>query len=104
MLAAFRVMARLKVLRGTAFDIFGRTAERRAERQAIADYEARLGEIVANLTATNHPDAVALAAVPLDIRGFGHVKEANRLLAQAKDAALAARFHASASATALAAE
>ena len=103
-LTAFRVLARLKFLRGTAFDIFGRTEERRAERQAIVDYEARLGEITAALTAADHADAVALAAVPLDIRGFGHIKEANRLRAQAKDAALAERFRAAAGTPALAAE
>jgi indolepyruvate ferredoxin oxidoreductase len=104
MLTAFRLLARLKFLRGTALDIFGRTGERRAERQAIADYETRLGEIIAGLTAANHPDAVALAAVPLDLRGFGHVKEANRLRAQAKDAALAARFGTATGAASLAAE
>ena len=70
----------------------------------IADYEARLDEIVATLAAANHADAIALAAVPLDIRGFGHVKEANWLRAQAKDAALAERFRAAAGPPALAAE
>jgi indolepyruvate ferredoxin oxidoreductase len=104
MLTAFRALARLKFLRGTAFDIFGRSEERRAERRAIVDYEGRLGEIVADLTAANHADAVALAGVPLDIRGFGHVKEANRLRAQTKDAALVARFRSPAGAAALAAE
>jgi indolepyruvate ferredoxin oxidoreductase len=104
MLAAYRVLARLKFLRGTAFDIFGRTAERRAERQLITDYEARLGEIIADLSAANLAPAVELAAVPLEIRGFGHVKEANRLRAKAKDAALAARLHAPAGTEAIAAE
>ncbi len=83
MLAAYRVLARLKFLRGTALDIFGRTAERRAERQAIVtDYEARLDEIIAR-SVGRQPRASgrALAAVPLEIRGFGHVKEANRLRA-----------------------
>jgi indolepyruvate ferredoxin oxidoreductase len=104
MLTAFRLMARLKFLRGTALDIFGRSEERRAERQAIVDYKARLAEIVTALGTGNHAEAIALAAVPLDIRGFGHVKEANRLRAQAKDAALAERFRAPAGAAALAAE
>jgi len=92
MLAGFRVLARLRGLRGTAFDVFGRTAERRAERQAITDYEAQLGEIVAGLKAANHAAAVDLAALPLEIRGFGHVKEANRQRAEAKTAGLIARF------------
>ena len=104
MLAAFRFLARLRGLRGTPLDIFGRTAERRAERQAIADYEARLEEIAARLDAGNHAAAVELAAVPLEIRGFGHVKEANRLRAEAKDAALLGRFRAPDGAPALAAE
>jgi indolepyruvate ferredoxin oxidoreductase len=98
------MLARLKFLRGTAFDIFGRTAERRAERQAIRDYETRLAEIVADLSAANHAAAVELAAVPLDVRGFGHVKEANRVRAAAKETMLAARFHAPADAGAIAAE
>jgi indolepyruvate ferredoxin oxidoreductase len=104
MLSAFRVLARLKGLRGTAFDIFGRTEERRAERQAIADYEARLGEIVAGLTEANLAAAIELAALPLEIRGFGHVKETNRRRAAAKEASLAARFRAPAGTPAIAAE
>jgi indolepyruvate ferredoxin oxidoreductase len=104
MMRAFGLLARLKFLRGTAFDIFGRTEERRAERQAITDYEARLGEIIGKLTAANHPAAVELAALPLDIRGFGHVKEANRRRAAIKEQSLVARFRASASAPAIAAE
>jgi indolepyruvate ferredoxin oxidoreductase len=92
MLPAFRLLARLKFLRGSAFDIFGRTAERRAERQAIADYEAQLGEIVAGLTTANLSAAIDLAAVPLDIRGFGHVKEANRRRAEAKTRIALTRF------------
>jgi indolepyruvate ferredoxin oxidoreductase len=104
MLAAYRVLARLKFLRGTAFDVFGRTAERRAERRSITEYEARLGEIIADLSPANLGAAVELAAVPLEIRGFGHIKEANRLRAKARDAALAARFHAPAGTAAIAAE
>jgi indolepyruvate ferredoxin oxidoreductase len=104
MLSAFRVLARFKGLRGTVLDIFGRTEERRAERQAIVDYEARLDEIVANLTQANHAAAVALTSLPLDIRGFGHVKEANRRLAATKEVSLLARFRAADGAQALAAE
>ncbi|HTW51387.1 MAG TPA: indolepyruvate ferredoxin oxidoreductase family protein, partial [Stellaceae bacterium] len=104
MLAGFRVLAKLKRLRGTPFDIFGRTGERRAERAAIAEYEAQLGEIAANLTKANLPAAVELAALPLEIRGFGHVKEANRRRAAQKAAGLLDRFRASAGTQALAAE
>jgi indolepyruvate ferredoxin oxidoreductase len=104
MLTAFRVLAKLKFLRGTAFDIFGRTEERRAERQAIADYETLLAEITASLTAENHAAAVELAALPLEIRGFGHVKEANRQRAATKAETLLVRFRDPQAAPAIAAE
>jgi len=104
MLSAFRLLAKLKFLRGTALDIFGRTEERRAERQAIADYKALLGEITAKLSAANLATAIDLAAVPLDIRGFGHVKEANRQRAASKTATLLARFRDPRSPQAIAAE
>jgi indolepyruvate ferredoxin oxidoreductase len=92
MLGMFRVLAKLRRLRGTAFDIFGRTAERRMERQLIAEYESVLDEIAAGLTSQNHGVAVELAALPMEIRGFGHIKEANRERAKAKEADLLARF------------
>src|SRR6202030_3149579 len=74
MMPAFRLLAKLKFLRGTAFDPFGRSAERRIERKLIADYEALLAEILGGLTPDNHHLAVALAAIPEKIRGYGHVK------------------------------
>jgi indolepyruvate ferredoxin oxidoreductase len=92
MLHAFRLLARLKGLRGTAFDIFGRTAERRAERRLIAEYEAVLDEIAAKLSPDNHHAAVALAALPSEIRGFGHIKEANLTRAKAREVELLAEF------------
>ncbi len=76
-LSAFKLMARLKGLRGTALDPFGRTEERRMERQLITEYEAQLSDICGELTTSNLVAATALAAYPLSIRGFGHVKEAN---------------------------
>jgi indolepyruvate ferredoxin oxidoreductase len=87
---AFKLLARLKGLRGTPFDIFGRTAERRMERQLIADYEAAVGEILARLSAQNHGLAVQIASIPEDIRGYGHVKEANVKKAKAREAELLA--------------
>ena len=92
MLGAFRVLARLRFLRGTGFDPFGRSAERRAERQLVADYEARLDEITQNLTPQNHAVAVELAQLPQEIRGFGHVKAANLNRVKAKEAELLRRF------------
>jgi indolepyruvate ferredoxin oxidoreductase len=94
MLGAFRVLAKLRRLRGTAFDIFGRTAERRMERQLVAEYETVLDEIAKGLTSQNHAVAIELAALPTEIRGFGHVKDANRERAKAKEADLLARFRA----------
>jgi indolepyruvate ferredoxin oxidoreductase len=76
MMPAFRVLARLKRLRGTWLDPFGQTAERRWERQLLADYETVLDRIEAGLTPGNHDIALKLAAYPQKIRGFGHVKEA----------------------------
>ena len=74
MFTAFRVLAKLKGLRGTPFDPFRWRAERKMERQLIAEYEDVLDEIVARLTPERHASAVALASMPDLIRGFGHVK------------------------------
>ena len=74
MMKAFRVLAALRGLRGTPLDVFGYSAERRAERALIADYEALCRELAAGLTPDNFATALALAALPEKIRGFGHVK------------------------------
>ncbi len=103
MLTVFRLLAKLRRLRGTRFDIFGRSEERRAERRLIAEHEAVLDEIVADLSPANHPAAVELASLPLEIRGFGHIKEASLARAKAKEAALLARFRSPSPAPALAA-
>jgi len=92
MLPAFRVLAKLKVLRGTPFDIFGYSEERRTERKLVADYEALLGEIIDKLTPGNHHIAVGLAAIPEKIRGFGHVKARHLVAAKADEAALRDQF------------
>ncbi len=90
--SAFRLLAKLRFLRGTPFDLFGYTAERRGERRLIADYEALMGEIAAALTPANHAIAVDLARIPQRIRGYGHVKEANLAAAKQDEAALLAAF------------
>jgi indolepyruvate ferredoxin oxidoreductase len=77
MMAVFRVLARLKGLRGTAFDPFARSEDRKLERRLIAEYEALIAEIVTGLSPETHATAVALAALPEQIRGYGHVKEAS---------------------------
>ena len=76
MMSGFRLLARLKGLRGTAFDIFGYSAERRLERKLLADYEMDLDRIAARLAPGRIEAAAALASVPQLIRGYGHVKEA----------------------------
>jgi indolepyruvate ferredoxin oxidoreductase len=75
--AVFRRLARLKVLRGTPFDPFGYTQERRTERALIREYEAMIDEVLARLDTHNHALAVELAWLPEHIRGFGHVKAAS---------------------------
>ena len=88
----FRLLARLKGLRGTVFDIFGRSEERRAERALINAYETLLTELEASLTPHNHATAVALAELPSQIRGFGHVKEAAMERAATQRAALLTKY------------
>ncbi|MCA0305224.1 MAG: indolepyruvate ferredoxin oxidoreductase family protein [Proteobacteria bacterium] len=100
---AFRVLAKFKRLRGTALDPFGHTAERKAERALIADYERLVAELLEGLTAERHALAVRLAAVPDEIRGYGHVKEAAMARAAQKQASLLAEWRAPAT-TKLAAE
>ena len=74
---AFPKLAKLKWLRGTPFDPFGRTAERRMERALIKEYEADMAEVLRIIRPDTRDAAIALAALPRDIRGFGPVKEAN---------------------------
>ncbi len=69
-----RILAKGKRLRATAFDIFGRTPERRAERDLIALYEADLDRILTTLSKTNHDAAIALARWPMEVKGYGAVK------------------------------
>jgi indolepyruvate ferredoxin oxidoreductase len=91
---AFGVLAKFKGLRGTAFDVFGYTAERRTERALIAEYRALVDELLDALTLERLADAVALAALPEEIRGYGHVKERNLEKVRAKWAALLAEWRA----------
>jgi indolepyruvate ferredoxin oxidoreductase len=89
---AFGVLARLKGLRGTPFDIFGYTAERRMERRLAAEYAERMLALCEQLTPANHAIALQLASLPETMRGFGHVKEANVAKAEALVPQLLERF------------
>ena len=68
------LLARLKGLRGTPFDPFGHTAERREERALIGEFQRVLEELLASLAPANHAVAVEVAALPRQIRGFGPIK------------------------------
>ena len=92
MMGAFRVLAKMRGLRGTAFDVFGRTAERRMERALPGQYEMLIDELVAALAPHNHDLAVELAKIPEHIRGYGHVKDRHLKAAKAKEAELLAAF------------
>jgi indolepyruvate ferredoxin oxidoreductase len=70
----FKILARLKGLRGGAFDPFGYTQERKTERALIAEYEETVERLLASLTPQNHAVAIQIASLPEDIRGYGHIK------------------------------
>ena len=91
-LSAFKVLARLKGLRGTLFDPFGHTEERRTERRLIRDYEALIEKLLTRLNQDNHHLAVRIASLPDHIRGFGHVKEAAIEQARSQERELLAAF------------
>ncbi|MBO6718724.1 MAG: indolepyruvate ferredoxin oxidoreductase family protein [Rhizobiaceae bacterium] len=92
MMTGFRLLACMKRLRGTVFDVFGRTAERRMERRLLADYESDLAMIASELTVERIDAAAALASVPQLVRGYGHIKEASAARAAEERARLLARF------------
>ena len=92
LLPAMRWLARGKRLRGTALDLFGRTAERRMERTLIDDFLQRVDELLPLLNADNRTLATQIAALPQTMRGFGHVKLANVALARAREAELLHRL------------
>ena len=73
--SGFKVLAKLKGLRGTSLDVFGYTAERQTERALIDEYRASIEVVLASLSEHNHAAALVLARIPEQIKGFGHVKE-----------------------------
>ena len=90
----FRLVACFKGLRGTAFDPFGRTAERKRERALIAEYETVIEELLARLDHDNHALAVEIAALPEHIRGYGHIKDRHIADVKVLEAELLAAFRA----------
>ena len=91
---AFSLLARMKGLRGTALDPFGRTEERRTERALIGEYRACIDELLKTLSVDNRALAVEIARVPEEIRGFGHVKERHLKAARTHWQALMQRWRA----------
>ena len=85
---AFRVLAKLRVLRGTPLDVFGYTAERRGERGLIDAYETTISGLLDTLDSGNVDLAADIASVPEHIRGYGHVKHAHLVAAKAREAEL----------------
>ena len=87
-------LARLKILRGTVFDPFGYTAERRQERMLIRQYVADMTDVLAIVRPDTHDAAIALGALPQDIRGYGPVKAASIEKAAERRVALLKQLHA----------
>jgi len=81
---ALGAIAGLKGLRGSALDLFGKTAERQMERALIQEYRACIEELLAGLTPERLALAAEIARIPEDIRGYGHVKERHLKAARAK--------------------
>ncbi|MBA2962096.1 MULTISPECIES: indolepyruvate ferredoxin oxidoreductase family protein [Ramlibacter] len=92
MLHAMKLLAHGRALRGTPFDVFGYTQERRLERALVADYRHRIEALLPALAPGKLALATEIAALPLSMRGFGHVKQANVDLARVREAELLHRF------------
>ena len=92
MRTAMKTLAKLKFLRGSAFDVFGRSEERRLERELIGEYEQTVETLLAGLRADNLATAAEIARLPETIRGFGPIKQRNVATARARQAELMQRY------------
>ena len=92
MLLVFKLLAGLKGLRATPFDVFGYSEERRTERQIIRDYETTVATLLALLRRDNLKTAVDIASIPEHIRGYGHIKARHLKEARTREATLLAAF------------
>jgi indolepyruvate ferredoxin oxidoreductase len=92
MLTAMKWLARVKPMRGTVLDLFGYAKERRTERALIGEFDRLMDRVLRELAPSNQVLAAQIAALPLSVRGFGHVKSANLALARAREAELLHRF------------
>jgi indolepyruvate ferredoxin oxidoreductase len=84
MFSVFKWLAKGKVLRGTVFDVFGYTEERKIERAIIDEYQQLIEYVIELLTEDNYNIAVEIAQQAQFIRGYGHVKEENIKLTRNK--------------------
>lgn len=100
MMTFFRLLSRLTILRGTMFDPFGYTQERREERSSIKDFRTVVEQLAAALSNKNLDAAIELAKLPQSVRGFGHVRQRNYQAALKKREQLLLDFYGTASATA----
>jgi indolepyruvate ferredoxin oxidoreductase len=103
MFTGFRLLAKLKGLRGTALDVFGKTEERRTERALIGEYRASVEELLTGLNDGNHALALDIARIPEQIKGYGHVKERHLAAARQRWDGLVAQWRQPAGSTARAA-
>jgi indolepyruvate ferredoxin oxidoreductase len=92
MMVVFRILAKLKGLRGTPLDVFGWTEDRKMERALIADYETTVAELLRRLDRHNHALALEIASIPEQVRGFGRVKHRHVDAAKKRQAELLAAF------------
>ncbi len=96
MMIGFRLLAKLKGLRGTSFDIFGYTKDRKKEQALIKEYENLIDHLLEKISVRNYEFAVALASLPEHIRGYGHVKNHHLKDVKANEEILLAQFNLSA--------
>jgi indolepyruvate ferredoxin oxidoreductase len=92
-LLAFKLLARLKGLRGGSFDLFGRSEERQTERALIGEYKASIDALLTRLASSNLVVAAEIARIPDLIKGYGHVKDRNLVAARIKWRALEDEFN-----------
>ena len=93
-LRGFGLLARLKALRGTPLDPFGYSGERKMERALIKQYEADMAEVLPKCAQATRDAVIALAALPLEIKGFGPVKQVNAAKAEKRREELLATIRA----------
>ncbi|MBS1170820.1 MAG: indolepyruvate ferredoxin oxidoreductase family protein, partial [Burkholderiaceae bacterium] len=88
----FSLLAKFRFLRGTMFDIFAYTEERKAERALADEYRTLVESLLPRMTAANLPTIIAIASIPEDIRGYSHVRQHHLAAARKKEAKLLAEL------------